>query len=131
MGRLILVLALSVMVAANIAFAATEKENQEQREILRLSTLQNELNKEEKSLHRLQEELTFYMASGEGSPERISEIKDEISASEDNIKFLNAEIQKARGEKPQAVKGKKPVEDVPQKGNRKWWDVYSREKTIQ
>lgn len=129
MGRLSLFIILVSLVAVN-SFAATEKENQE-RESLRIETLKKELEKEEKSLHILKEEYTFCAASGEGTTERMNEIKESILAAEDNIKFLTAEIQSAKGEKPQAIK--KPAEAAaPAKPkNRAWWDVYSREKNIQ
>lgn len=127
MGRLSILISIVISLIASSSFATTEKEREE----LRLETLQKELKKEETSLHNLQEELTFYFASGEGTPEQISELKQNILASEENIKFLTAEIQNAKGEKPQTAKGRKPSEDTPQKKNRMWWDVYSREKTIQ
>lgn len=127
MGRLSLSLLFIIFFVSSDAFATTEKEN-EQRD-LRLLTLQKELQKEKNALQIQTEELTFYIASGGLSTERINELKESILATEDNIKFLNAEIQNAMGEKPQARRGIE--ENTPQKKIRMWWDVYSREKTIQ
>lgn len=128
MGRLNLFILIATIFIANNAFAATEKENNDS---LRLETLFKEKEREEKSLHILTEELAFCTASSECSSKKIEEIKENIVASEDNLKFLTAEIQNARGETPQATRTKKPAEVGLQKDNRKWWDVYSRDKTIQ
>lgn len=131
MGRLNLIFIITIILFSGNSFATTEKENQNNSESLRLQTLLKEKEKEEKILHILNEELTFCFASAECSSERITELKENILASGENLKFLTAEIQNARGEKPQAARGAQNDRNVPKKENRMWWDVYSREKTVQ
>lgn len=131
MGRLSLIFVIGVIFFSGNSFATTEKDNQENSESLRLQTLLKEKEKEEKSLHILKEELTFCFASAECNSERTTELKENILASEENLKFLTAEIKNARGEKPQVARGTQNDGTVPKKGNRMWWDVYSREKTVQ
>lgn len=130
MGRLSVFIFLTVILFSTKTFATTEKDNESNIELLRLQTLAKEKEKEEKTLHILTEKLTFCIASEECSSQTITEIKENILACEDNIKFLTVEIQNAKGKKPQATSGKQNVSAVPQKENHVWWDVYSREKTV-
>lgn len=131
MGRLILFITIFTTFFTFNA-SATEKELQNQHESIRLTTLYKELDREKNSLAKFKEELIFLTTTGDTPKEQLEELEENISATEENIIFLEAEITSTKGGRPRDAKNKlRPEKKDQEKPKSNWWDVYSRDKNIQ